>query len=67
MSTVWLCFPLSSASEGRSFKVGVAVRRVESLTALRFRLSMLLLVDWPFIKGELALPPTRVLLLIAPG
>lgn len=66
MSTMWLCLPLSSASEGRSFMAGGGGRRVAS-AALRFRLSVLLLADWPFMSGELALPPTRVLLLMAPG
>jgi hypothetical protein len=67
MSTVplWLCLPLSSASEGRSFMVGGEARRAAgSLFALRFRLSMLLLLDCPFMSGELTLPPTRVLVLM---
>lgn len=45
--------------------VGGEARRVEgSLVALRFRLSMLLLLDCPFMSGELTLPPTKVLVLI---
>jgi len=67
MSTapLWLRLPLSSASDGRSFMVGGEARRVEgSLVALRFRLSMLLLLDCPFMSGELTLPPTKVLVLI---
>ena len=67
MSTapLWLRLPLSSASEGASLTAGGEARRVESLVALRFRLRTLLLLDWPFISGELTLPPRRVLLLMA--
>jgi hypothetical protein len=67
MSTapLWLRLPLSSASEGRSFIEGGEARRVLGwLAALRFRLSMLLLADCPFMSGELTLPPTKVLELI---
>jgi hypothetical protein len=66
MSTdpLWLRLPLSSASEGRSFIAGREAGWVALLVAFRLRLSTLLLLDMPFINGELTFPPTRVLVLM---
>jgi hypothetical protein len=59
------CFPVNSASDGRSF-IGGDKRRDE-LSCPRFRLRTLVFAECPFINGELALaPPTSVLVLI-PG
>jgi hypothetical protein len=60
------CFPVSSASEGRSFESG-AETRGEALASFwpRFRLRTLALAECPFINGEFTLPPTNVLELIA--
>jgi hypothetical protein len=55
------CLPVNSASDGRSFEVGGELRR-ESCP--KFRLRILVLAECPFIKGELTLPPTSVLVLM---
>lgn len=59
------CFPVNSASEGRSFAFGGDGRRCALASlAPRLRLSTLAFADCPFISGELTLPPTNVLELI---
>jgi hypothetical protein len=62
------CFPVSSASEGRSFESGGEVRFEELASPRpRFKLRTLALADCPFINGEFTLGPTNVLELIVAG